>query len=44
MLMKEGGNVVLQQLHENAEVNPIVRDICQNILDILAEERRKLRL
>jgi hypothetical protein len=38
MLIEEGGNVLLQQLHDNAEVNPSVRDICGNILDILAAE------
>jgi len=39
MLMEEGGSVMLHQLHDNAEVNPSVRDICQNILDVLAAER-----
>jgi hypothetical protein len=41
MLRKEGGRVKLQQLHDHAEVNPSVRDICRNILDILAAERWK---
>jgi hypothetical protein len=41
MLMEEGGNVMLQQLHDNAEVNPSVRDICRKILDVLAAERHK---
>jgi hypothetical protein len=40
-LIKEGGNVVLQQLHDNAEVNPRIRNICGTILDILAAERWK---
>jgi hypothetical protein len=39
MLMEEGGSVILHHLHENTEVNPNVRDICQNILDVLAAER-----
>jgi hypothetical protein len=39
MLMEEGGNVMLHQLHDNTEVNGSVRDICQNILDVLAVER-----
>jgi hypothetical protein len=39
MLMEEGGTVMLHQLHDNAEVNPSVRDICRNILDVLAAER-----
>jgi hypothetical protein len=39
ILIEEGGNVILEQLHDNAEVNPSVRDICRNILDILEEER-----
>ncbi|PNF20924.1 zyg-11-like protein B [Cryptotermes secundus] len=39
MLMEEGGSVILHHLHNNTEVNPNVRDICQNILEVLAAER-----
>jgi hypothetical protein len=39
MLMEEGGSVILHHLHDNIEVNPSVRDICQNILDVLSAER-----
>lgn len=39
MLMEEGGSVMLHQLHDNAEVNPSVRDICRNIIDVLAAVR-----
>jgi hypothetical protein len=39
MLVEEGGNMILHQLHDNIEVNSSVRDICQNILDVLAAER-----
>jgi hypothetical protein len=39
MLMEEGGSVMLRQLYDNAEVNPSVRDICRNILDVLAAEQ-----
>jgi hypothetical protein len=41
MLIREGGNAVLQQLHDSADVNRRVRDICRNILDILATKRWK---
>jgi hypothetical protein len=40
MLMKEGVSVMLQQLHDNVEVNPTVRGICRNILDVLEAEQR----
>jgi hypothetical protein len=38
MLIEEGGSVKLLQMHDNAEVNPSVRGICRNILDVLAAE------
>jgi hypothetical protein len=40
MLIEEGGDGMLQQLHDSAEVNPSVWDICRNILDILAAQQR----
>jgi hypothetical protein len=39
MLVEEGGNLILHHLNDNTEVNPSVRAICQNILDVLAAQQ-----
>ncbi|KAJ9592355.1 hypothetical protein L9F63_015961, partial [Diploptera punctata] len=39
MLVEEGGSLILRHLHDNAEVDPSVRAICRNILDVLVAER-----
>jgi hypothetical protein len=41
MLIEEGGDVMTQQLHDSAEVNPSVRDICRIVPDILGAQRWK---
>ncbi|XP_021927398.1 protein zyg-11 homolog B-like isoform X2 [Zootermopsis nevadensis] len=39
MLMEGGGSLILHHLHDNTEVNPNVRAICQSILDVLAAQQ-----
>jgi len=39
MLVEEGGSLILRHLYDNVEVDPSVRAICRNILDVLATQR-----